>query len=273
VTDDDLLDRAALEREARRMCQTARLGDGELICRVLGKYIMYVDPQDRGITPHLALNGFWESWVTVALARLIQPGWRCIDIGANVGYFTLLMADRAGTAGRVMALEPNPAMARHLELNVCVNGFRDRVDMRGVAAADRDDGEARLTVDPADPGLATICAGSGREGQVIAARTATVDRLVAAWPCVDLVKIDAEGAEPAIWRGMQRTLARNARIAVVLEFSPSLYDDAAGFLREMRAGGFHPRQVAPDGTIAPLAPEALAEAAASGGSTMLFLSR
>ena len=96
-------DRGALESASRRMCQTARLSDDQLICRVLGKYIMYVDPRDRGITPHLALNGFWEAWVTVALARLIQPGWRCVDVGANVGYFTLLMADAVGPDGRVAA--------------------------------------------------------------------------------------------------------------------------------------------------------------------------
>lgn len=273
MTDDDLLDRAALEREARRMCQTARLYGDELICRVLGKYIMYVEPRDRGITPHLALNGFWEAWVTVALARMIQPGWRCIDVGANVGYFTLLMADQAGPEGSVMAVEPNPAMAHRLALNVAVNGFDSRVDIRCVAAADSDGAAVDLKVDAAHPGSASICAPCTRAGKAIPAVTATLDRLAEPWPLVDLVKIDAEGAEPAIWRGMRRLLLRNPAIAVFMEFTPSLCADPFAFLGEIEASGFVARQVAPDGAIEPLAPQAVSEAMSTGGWTMLFLTR
>src|SRR5262245_8546714 len=86
-------DRATLEENARRGCMTVNFGDGRLACRVLGKHIMFVEPQDCGITPHLALNGYWESWITLAMARLVRPGWRCIDVGANVGYYALLLAD------------------------------------------------------------------------------------------------------------------------------------------------------------------------------------
>lgn len=266
-------DRPALERAARRMCQTARLSEDQLICRVLGKYIMYVDPRDQAITPHLALNGFWESWITLAIARIVRPGWRCIDIGANVGYFTLLMADAVGANGQVLALEPNPAMARWLALNVYVNGFGRLVEIQRVAAADSDGSKVDLTVDVTDPGLASICPNTGRKGETVPVLTATIDGLTQAWPVVDLIKIDAEGSEPAIWRGMQRTLVRNPRIVVLMEFAPSLYDDPVGFLGEIRANGILPRQVAPDGTTVPLGKETIAQAMATGGSTMLFLSR
>jgi len=272
---DDVVsqDRLALETSARRMCQTARLSEDKLICRVLGKYIMYVDPRDQGITPHLALNGFWEAWITVALARLIQPGWRCVDVGANVGYFTMLMADGAGSEGHVLALEPNPAMAQWLALNVYVNGFGSWVDIERVAVADSDGSEVDLNVDLTNPGIASICAGPLRRGEAVSALTATIDRLTEPWPVVNLIKIDAEGAEPAIWRGMRRTLMRNPDIVVLMEFTPSLYADPFGFLDEIEAGGFPARQVAADGTIVALTPETIAEARAAGGWTMLFLAR
>lgn len=106
------MNRAELEAMARNQCMTARLSDEHLICRVLGEYIMYVDPVDHGNTPHLALNGFWEAWVTLAIARQVQPGWRCVDVGANVGYFTLLMADLVGPEGAVLAVEPIKLMLR-----------------------------------------------------------------------------------------------------------------------------------------------------------------
>ena len=112
-----------------------------------------------------------------------------------------------------------------------------------------------------------------RRGDAVPALTATIDRLTAEWPAVNLVKIDAEGAEPVIWHGMRRMLARNPGVVVLMEFTPSLYADPFGFLDEIEAAGFAPRQVATDGGVVALAPETLAEMEASGGCTMLFLAR
>src|SRR6187402_1960175 len=109
-------DRAALEDAARRGAQAVNMANGALLCRVLTKYLMFVDPDDLGVTPRLCLDGFWESWVTAAIARALRPGAFCVDVGANHGYYTLLMADAAGPHGRVLALEPNPTLAGLLAL-------------------------------------------------------------------------------------------------------------------------------------------------------------
>ena len=63
-------------------------GASAVACRVLGKYIMYCAALDSALTPHLALNGIWEPWITMAIARHVQPGMRCMDIGACYGYNT-----------------------------------------------------------------------------------------------------------------------------------------------------------------------------------------
>ena len=83
-----------------------------MLCRVLGKYLMYADSQETGITPHLALHGYWESWITLALARTLRPGWHCLDVGANHGYYTLVMADGAGPDGRVVPGRAHAATRR-----------------------------------------------------------------------------------------------------------------------------------------------------------------
>ena len=267
------LDRIALEAGARSMCATVSLSDEHLICRVLGKYIMYADPRDLGITPHLALNGFWEAWVTLALARLLQPGWHCVDVGANVGYFTLLMTDMVGPEGAVLAVEPNPRLARWLALSVEINGFGGRVRIERCAAANRDGGSAVLVVDQANPGMGTICARSDAGGERLEVPTATLDTLTAGWPRIDLVKIDAEGAEPAIWQGMHEIVTRNPNVRVLLEFTPSRYEDAKGFLRDIETKGFLLRRVEGDGDVAALGREEVATMLTGTGWTMLYLAR
>ena len=57
-----------------------------------------------------------------ALQELIQPGWTAIDVGANIGYFTLLMANRVGPQGKVIAFEPINENFRILQENIALNG-------------------------------------------------------------------------------------------------------------------------------------------------------
>jgi FkbM family methyltransferase len=82
------------------------------------------------LAPRLVQNGLWEAWVTLALGRSIQPGFHCVDVGANYGYYTLLMAGACQRGGRVLACEPNSLLAQtYLPGNVALNGFRDRVEI------------------------------------------------------------------------------------------------------------------------------------------------
>jgi hypothetical protein len=101
---------------------------------------------------------------------------------------------------------------------------------------------------------------------------ASVDDLTASWPRVDLVKIDAEGAEPLIWRGMRRTIERNPELVVVLEFVASRYEEARGFLDAIEADGFPLRYVAHDSSIEPL-PDEEALSDGDGEGWTLFLHR
>jgi hypothetical protein len=112
----DLVSALDLKREARTLneatirslCHSAYLGDNTALCRVLGRYKMYVDSQDFGLSPHLMLDGYWEMWVTEALVSLVRPGMVVADIGANLGYYALLLADLVGDAGMVHAFELTP---------------------------------------------------------------------------------------------------------------------------------------------------------------------
>jgi len=222
----------------RAACHTAYLGDGTVLCRVLGKHLMYADTQDIGITPHLCLNGFWEPGLTLVIARHLQPHWYCLDVGANHGYFAVLMADAVGESGKVLALEPNPRLVNLLERTLQVNGLEHCTQVIAKAASNRDGEPINLVVPQGQTGHASITMSPGASHQIIPTETITLDTLTQAWDQVNLVKIDAEGAEEEIWRGMQTTIRRNKDIIILLEFGAARYADPKSFLKDIEHEGF-----------------------------------
>jgi FkbM family methyltransferase len=162
----------------------------------------------------------YEVGVTRLLRRLL-PSRRCVlDVGANVGYYTVLAAALA-PAAEVHAFEPWPLLFARLERNVRMNGFA-HVRLNNTAAADRN-GSATLylpAASPGDPHLSNASLLPGFTTQdatlpVTATRLDTYCSGRAARP-VDLIKIDAEGAELSVLRGMGDVLTR-CRPDLVLE--------------------------------------------------------
>jgi FkbM family methyltransferase len=243
--------RAALEvfcRGAARVCPV----EGTMAAvRVLGGPLLLVDTRDVQIATHLAMDGFWESWVTLAVARHVRPGWRCVDVGANYGYYTVLLAALAGPAGRVWACEPNPDVARLLRTTVRLNGFEQTVEVLEEAAADRA-GELTLSVPEVEVGsrLNGSVAATHPGGRAYPVRARPLDAICGG-ERVDFVKIDAEGAEPAIWDGMAELRRANPDLTVLMEFNPGRYADPVGFADRIRAAGFEFRHVGYDGELVP----------------------
>ena len=264
--------RLLLEEASRAQSQTVGLGDRTILCRVLGKYLMFADTDDFSVTPHVTLNGYWESWTTVAVARALQPGTHAIDVGANHGYFTLLMADAAGDEGRVLAIEPNPRLAELVTRTVDVNGYSRCCRTLPYAAAASSRGTARLAVPRHRLADASIVGTTHDGDDVIEVQTIAIDDAAADWERVDFIKIDAEGAEETIWDGMRRTLRRNADIVVVMEFKPASYSNARAFLDRIRDDGFRLRCIGFDGAIEDLH-DSDGLSADGRGEWMLFLQR
>ena len=197
-----------LEAVSRQESRALYLGEQTVLCRVLGKYLLYADGQETGITPHLCMAGYWESWITVAIARILRPGWHCLDVGANHGYYTLIMADAAGREGRVIPVEPTPRLADLLRQTLDVNGFPS-VTVAATAASDTD-GETLQLVVPARRSMNALSPRSQAPPTTLSeVKTVTVDTLTRDWSRVDLIKIDVEGAEEGVWKGMQQTIVQN----------------------------------------------------------------
>jgi FkbM family methyltransferase len=171
-------------------------------------------------TEWLLENGPWEPQQTRLLISRLRPGDTFIDVGAYVGYYTLIAARRVGRTGRVIAFEPAPKNFETLRQNVRLNRL-ENVTLEQKALADKP-GTLRLFLDELYGMNHTITgAGDGRRYRDVKA-LALDDYLANADFRVDLVKIDAEGAEGLILGGMAKTLDRHPDLKLVLEFSPSL---------------------------------------------------
>jgi FkbM family methyltransferase len=166
-------------------------------------------------------SGEYERPVQDRITGLVRGGDVCYDVGANLGFFSVLLARLAGPTGAVYAFEPVPQNAALIERNARLNQLQT-IKVRNVAVSNRDGssdlllarhvGGAMLEEAGTPPDLA------GR----LTVRTATLDKLVEdrEIPPPSFVKIDVEGAELSVLRGMQRIL-RESRPTVLLELDDS----------------------------------------------------
>jgi FkbM family methyltransferase len=198
---------------------------------------MYVDATDVGLSSHIMLDGYWEMWVTEVLVSRLRRGMTVIDVGANIGYFTMIMADLVGARGSVHAFEPNLAIAGLLAKSAHVNGFRERVTLHPEPLGDEEGRRVMLHVPENYPGGATIVPAPDNLQEDTLLSMRRLDSYEALLDA-DIIKIDAEGAEQAIWRGMSGLLARNRPMTIFIEFMLTRYEDPGAFIDEMLEYGF-----------------------------------
>jgi FkbM family methyltransferase len=177
----------------------------------------------------------------------LSAGMTVVDIGANVGTYTLLALQSVGGAGRVVAYEPTPRVFDILKNNVQVNGFLETgvVDLRRKAVTDEGSSGRPFYVPGTSLTHSSLFdeaeAGDGHS-QVISVDTVSLDDDLETIDRIDVIKIDAEGAEPLILRGMQRLLSRSPDVTIFMEFAPQHLLRAGveprSFLTEMRQQGF-----------------------------------
>jgi FkbM family methyltransferase len=198
---------------------------------------MFVDTNDVGLSTHLLLEGYWEMWLTEVLTAVIRPGLVAVDIGANLGYFTMLMADLVGASGQVHAFEPNPAIAARLEKSIDVNGFRDRTTVHRDPLGSLDGAPVILAVPDGEPKNAHLTGDPNALGAIhlTSRRFDSYPELMAA----DVIKIDAEAAELDIWRGMTGFFEqKTGPVTIFLEFASVRYPDPEAFLKDIEGQGF-----------------------------------
>ncbi|HEY2407147.1 MAG TPA: FkbM family methyltransferase [Polyangiaceae bacterium] len=200
----------------------------------------------RGVAKGLAFNagnstagmmlGTLEPELQEAFSLFTHPGMTVYDIGANVGFFSILAARLVGHSGKILAFDPLPTNTQMVEYNAKLNGF-EQVEVHR-AALGNEDGEAAFVIS-SDPnwgklkGIGVPASVSGEERVVIH----RIDSLVAGGlPAPELIKIDVEGAEVAVLEGGSSTL-RTARPILFID----LHGTNQGISRILRESGYDAR--------------------------------
>jgi FkbM family methyltransferase len=153
-----------------------------------------------------ALRGAFEPEVQEALERYLRPGMTFYDLGANIGFFSLLAARLVGEQGRVIAFEADPEIAARLREHVDRNSFRS-VTVVEKAAWSKASKVFFERVDPAtspDRGLGHVVDTSS--ANTIEIEAVTLDDFARTSPAPDFIKCDVEGAEAEVFRGAQTLL-------------------------------------------------------------------
>ncbi|HEX2029832.1 MAG TPA: FkbM family methyltransferase [Actinomycetota bacterium] len=165
-----------------------------------------------------------EALMANLLRDAAAPGMTVVDVGAFLGYFSLVAALEVGPGGRVLAFEPDPRDFPWLERNVALNGMGDRITPLLRAAVDRQ-GTTRLFLAEGDQSQTSIYPGENRDQGIEVACT-SVDVELGGEPA-GLIKIDVEGAELRALRGMERTLEAAGRdVTLFVEWNPGALLDA-----------------------------------------------
>jgi glycogen synthase len=247
--------------ERRTAVHGTYLADGRILISTTWGGKLLTPAHDLSLTPELVAHGVYEPPFTNFLMRRLEPGMTVVDVGANIGLHTILMASWVGPEGRVIAYEPNPDVAGLLRENVALNWFNDRVSVRELAASDRA-GALRFHVTERFMGNSSLLEHGEsyfREAPMDSTRTIEVqaeplDALADSLPrAIDLVKIDAEGGEPLVLAGMARALDRGAVDAVSLELyrerNGAQWETLCGLLRARADGGWRFHTIRDDGEL------------------------
>jgi FkbM family methyltransferase len=219
---------------------------------------LVVPTREEGLLAHLVKHGVdeVEPGVRRVLARELRPGDVAVDAGANVGIHAVSMAAAIGPSGRLLCFEPVPHIAAALERTLRLNGFGERSKVHSLALADAT-GHQALFVANHSPRSSLVRPTGPAAGNLVDVELTTLDEVAGAGGRIDLVKIDVEGSEPRVWRGMGGVRRDNRRLTIVLEWSSTHFarsgESARAFMDEIVFDGFEVSVIQePTGALAPV---------------------
>jgi FkbM family methyltransferase len=216
--------------------------------------VIVLNRKDAAVSGAITL-GVYERAETAFFCAVCQPGMTFLDIGANIGYYTALASGRIGEQGTIIALEPDPDNFRYLQQNVAANGAHNAMCIQ--KAASGESGILRLHVNRQNRGdnrlYANDLCDSSYEVEV-----ATVDAVLE--DCgvgpVDLIKMDVQGFEGHVLRGMRQTIQRSDPLILLTEFWPfglrSAGTPPEDLLVELEQGGMRLYELTEKGRLARL---------------------
>jgi len=211
-------------------------------------YKLSVISGDPGISSELLMFKTHEPLTTKLLSKELKKGMTCLDVGGNIGYYTMLESKIVGNEGKVIVVEPSPLNYEHLKHNLEMQNASN-VTSYNFAAGDKD-GEVNFLIYKESNGSFTIPDGeeTSLPGDIIKVPAKRLDTFLneISIEKVDFVRMDVEGYEYHIIRGMEKTIEKSKPMFQIEVHSTLMgSDNTKKFLKEFQNAGYETKYYIP----------------------------
>lgn len=197
---------------------------------------MFLDIKDKGISKELLYKGIREPRCTEFIKKFIKQGEICIDIGANIGYYALLEAKLVGTKGKVYAIEPVQSNFELLEKNIKINDY-DNIETYRLAIGPKNKiGFINLSD---SSNLHSFLKEGESNSRTEKIKIITLDDFLKDKPYPQFVRMDVEGYENEIIKGMKKILEAKKPFKMFIELHSFMIEDGGEeLLKALEKAGF-----------------------------------
>jgi FkbM family methyltransferase len=229
------------------------IGGGRVLTELNSGEAIVVDAES------LHALGYLMGWdmdrdIVAALSPLLKADSVFVDVGAHVGSFTLRAATKLAARGRIFSFEANPKMYWLLQRSLYVNHWFGHPNIALVNCAVHDaPGKMDFWYSDLATGGGSLWRTSNLADKCVSVECGRLDDLIPADVVVDVVKIDVEGNEPYVLKGMHAIIARSPTIKIVVEFFERFLDKSYGgalrFQEDIAALGLRMWRIGPAGAL------------------------
>ncbi len=184
-------------------------------------FIMGLPAEDLSVLAQMIYYENLEQGLESAFKKYVKKNMTVIDIGAHVGLYTLLAARAIGNGGKIYSFEPTLKIFNLLKQNVNINFFvhSNKIICEQLAVTNKK-GRVKFFISQQKTGHNSLYSVEPKN-EFISVETVSLDEYLKPNEKVDIVKIDAEGSEPLIIKGMRNIIKNNPNIIIFMEFCPS----------------------------------------------------
>ena len=226
--------------------------------RQVGKYKMRLRPGEGGIhanlnTISIKSSGPREPELIKTLEEELTESMVCMDLGANIGYVTLLMADKIGPTGKIYAIEPDPANIELLNANMKLNNYSDRVQVFNMGVSNKS-GKMDFYVGKSS-NLGGMAKTKNTKGAALKVKVDTLTNFCEDKDIPGLIKMDIEGHEVEVMEGMYELVStKDFPCKIIMELHPIHYNESHSlehWMKKFLKCGFKVKYVISAGVIVP----------------------
>jgi FkbM family methyltransferase len=252
------LDRMSRDIDFIRTHSATYLGQGVALTHLIDERPMLVNSNDFGGPLLFISGGQYEHYNVEVLLSLVRDDTTTfVDAGANLGFYSLLIGGRLGPNGKIYAFEPHPDLAELTRRNAFINGL-PFINVHPFGLSDKE-AETDFSYPKGHLGGGMIGNhGLPEQFDLVRSRVQRLDDVLDASATVDLMKIDVEGHELAVLRGMQQVMARSPQLKILFENLGQHMDRSSQIEDALRPHCFQLYAITNDSQLSPLAPGELA---------------